>query len=177
MMNCKIYIVLQTLTNCMLIMNCFGWFEYFWVFWNYDDVLKYEYDMWSHCMLWLGVLKTGLQWNMNMILEWVKWCRTTRGGGRLEALEQLEEAPQSINCIILDNVRKGDSGAPRQADNVVSVKSQDTALWTQTKDFCWQIRRRPGFLERNSHADFLGFPRRFQCWNHGRVVDFHILFW
>jgi len=29
----------------MLIMICFGWFEYFWVYWNYDDVLKYEYDM------------------------------------------------------------------------------------------------------------------------------------
>jgi len=47
MMNCKIYIVLQTWTNCMLITNCFEWFEYFWVYWNYDDVLKYEYDMWS----------------------------------------------------------------------------------------------------------------------------------
>jgi hypothetical protein len=47
----------------MSIMICFGWFEYFWVYWNYDDVLKYEYDMWSlnewsHYMLWLGVLKT-----------------------------------------------------------------------------------------------------------------------
>jgi hypothetical protein len=47
----------------MLIMNCFGWFEYFWVYWNYDDVLKYECDVWSlnewsDCMLWLGVLKT-----------------------------------------------------------------------------------------------------------------------
>jgi hypothetical protein len=47
----------------MLIMNCFGWFEYFWVYWNYDDVLKYEYNMlslneWSHCRLWSGALKT-----------------------------------------------------------------------------------------------------------------------
>jgi hypothetical protein len=46
----------------MLIIICFGWFEYFWVYWNYDDVLKYEYDMrslneWCDCMLWLGVLK------------------------------------------------------------------------------------------------------------------------
>jgi len=47
----------------MLIMICFRWFEYFWVYWNYDEVLKYEYDMWSlnewcDFMLWLGVLKT-----------------------------------------------------------------------------------------------------------------------
>jgi len=40
---------------------CFGWFEYFWVSWNYDDVWKYEYDMWSlnklcDCMWWLGIL-------------------------------------------------------------------------------------------------------------------------
>jgi hypothetical protein len=37
----------------MLIMICFGWFEYFWVYWNYD-VLKYVYDMWSlEWMVWL----------------------------------------------------------------------------------------------------------------------------
>jgi hypothetical protein len=46
MMTCKMYSVLQIWTNCMLIMICFGCFEYFWVYWNYDDVLKYEYDMW-----------------------------------------------------------------------------------------------------------------------------------
>jgi len=63
MMNSKIYIILQTWTNCILIMICFRWFEYFWVHWNYDEVFKYEYDRWSlnewcDCMLWLGVLKT-----------------------------------------------------------------------------------------------------------------------
>jgi len=60
-MVCKIYIVLQNLNQLYVDYNCFGWFEYFWVYWKYDDVLKYEYDIWSYnelcdCMTWLGIL-------------------------------------------------------------------------------------------------------------------------